>query len=226
MKRILLVEDDLFTVRLMTTFFEKKGFVIYKATDLGGALNAVSSYPLDAIILDINLPSGSSINTVDDIRTIYQGPIIFYTSDTKNSTELEALSKGGDDLVHKDRGLPILLARLTKVISKSDLDKTDETTDGFSEIIDVFTHQFIWKNREYQLSTSESKLIYFFFHNQNKLCSRDELSMIVNGFPYDGVGRGLDIMISRTRSKLKKITNDKIKIESVRGKGYKFSILK
>lgn len=227
MKRLLIVEDDLFTMRLMHKYFESMEFIIYKAADIGGALNALSSFPVDAVIMDINLPSGSSIQNLQKVRPLFSGPIIFYTSDTKNSTELDALNMGGDDLVHKERGLPILGARLQRILSqhKSSVDNDEDNQKAYVETVDIFTHRFTWNGCEYQLSANESKLAHFFLANMGKLCSRDELSMVVYGFPYDGVGRGLDIMISRMRKKLKKITNNQLRIDSIRGKGYRLSLV-
>lgn len=222
MQRLLIVEDDLFTMRLMKKYFEEEGFIVYKSSDIGGTLNVISSYPIDAIILDINLPSGSSVDTVGEIKKLFDGPIIFYTSDTKSSTELDALNRGGDDLIHKNRGLPILSTRLKKMIEQTKVQ--DSTYSDSSKVIDLYTHRFIWDGEEYQLSANESKLVNFFLTNKNKLCSRDELSMVIYGFPYDGVGRGLDIMVSRTRKKLQNITNNQIKITPIRGKGYRLSM--
>ena len=79
-KSILIVEDDLFTSRLINTFFERKGFITYQAYDSGAAFMYAADKKIDMIILDVTLPSDSGVSIIQKLKSISSCPVIFYSS--------------------------------------------------------------------------------------------------------------------------------------------------
>jgi DNA-binding response OmpR family regulator len=73
------------------------------------------------------------------------------------------------------------------------------------------------------LSTNEFSLLLMLVENPDEIISRDNLHLKLLKNEYDGLNRSIDNTISRIRKKLGDNNLSKIKIKSIRGKGYLFS---
>lgn len=227
-KSILIVEDDIFTSRLLKRYLESKGYIVHQAFDIGVALNKSVQYRLNAVVLDLELPSGLSLERLDELRRLGQCPIIVYTSKSKESLELQSLDLGADDFVLKDRGLDILYQRLKKLLNTNHEPKDIDDNQVLIKIgeicIDRMSQQLLYLGNVHRLSKSETLLLFYLAKNINKLVDRDELSLYIKGYLYDGWTRSFDLMIFRLRKRLSKLVGDALEIETIRGKGYRMTL--
>ncbi|TKG09026.1 response regulator transcription factor [Vibrio sp. F13] len=227
---IMIVEDDIFTARLLCSFLEREGFNVKKAADAGRALSIAFNHNIDAAIVDISLPSGNGINLVSELRQKQKVtfPILFFTSNSNISCEVKALSSGGDDFVHKDKGLKVLFLRLTRLlkIAKQPLIGTEtHTTNSLSIngiLLDKNKNQLHIPQNNFtiNLRDKESKTLFYLLDNKDQLVTRDELSIINYGYCYDGVTRSIDLLVSRVRKELISLGIPREVIQTQRGCGY------
>lgn len=224
-KTILLVEDDLFTLRLITNFFERKGYIVYQAFDSGAAFMYAANKKLDIIILDITLPTDSGVSIIQKLKSISLCPVIFYSSVATEEMEIKALESGGDDFINKQRGMNVLYARVSRLLNESSATAVQlGISSDIVSINNVTLHSELSQcdvnGQIIELQKKESQLLNFLMRHKNSLVNRDEISYILNGHAYDGWSRSIDLLICRLRKKLKAANIPESAIKSLRGKGY------
>ena len=221
-KSILIVEDDLFTSRLINTFFERKGFITYQAYDSGAAFMYAADKKIDMIILDVTLPSDSGVSIIQKLKSISSCPVIFYSSSATEEMEIKALEIGGDDYINKQRGLNVLYTRINRLLSKDAIE--NETTSATVSINNILLNAELSQchidGKIIELQKKETKVLDFLMRHKNNLVNRDEISYVLNGYAYDGWSRSIDLIICRLRKKLKAANIPEGAIKSLRGKGY------
>lgn len=226
--RMLLVEDDVFTSRLIKTYFEERGFIVEQSFDIGSALFKSTPDSFDIAIIDIYLPSGSSLLVMDKIKSLIRCPIVVSTSDLKEDVELKSLSLGVvDEYVVKSRGLEVLLQRTMRILQQNEkqTSNVDVVSSNNNSIkvgpfeLHYSINQISWMGNVLKLSNQEVKTINYLMLNANSLVSKDEFYHVVYGFEYDGANRSFDLLMSRLRRKLadKKIP---FNIVTIAGRGH------
>ena len=187
-KSILIVEDDLFTSRLINTFFERKGFITYQAYDSGAAFMYAADKKIDMIILDVTLPSDSGVSIIQKLKSISSCPVIFYSSIATEEMEIKALEIGGDDYINKQRGLNVLYTRINRLLSKDAIE--NETTSATVSINNILLNAELSQchidGKIIELQKKETKVLDFLMRHKNNLVNRDEISYVLNGYAYDG----------------------------------------
>ncbi|EOW2077382.1 response regulator transcription factor [Vibrio mimicus] len=229
LETLLLIEDDLFTSRLVKHYFEEQGVVIKQSFDIGSAIHRLSSSYFSAIILDINLPSGSSLEQVNLLRSVIaqDTPIIFYTSNKQDTVELKGLEVGCADFVTKDRGVAVLYQRVMRLLADknikiTDKNANDEITLGGSIRLKIDQNELTDGESVSILSSTECAILKILALSYPEAVTKDAVSFAYNGNAYDYTSRGLDIALSRIRRKIKPFKE--LKIKTIRNKGYKLEI--
>jgi len=109
--RILVVDDDAITRRNLRAVLERGHYEVCTVDGGLEALQALSEYRPDLVLLDILMPGMDGIETCRRIRELPGGeliPIIFLTADERPETHAEAFRAKGDDFLRK----PILPTEL------------------------------------------------------------------------------------------------------------------
>jgi two-component system KDP operon response regulator KdpE len=110
---ILIVDDELSIRRALHTTLNKLGFKTVEAARGEEALSLVRANPFDAVLLDINMPGMSGIDTCRCIRRFSpRMPILMLTVRDSEDDKVEALDAGADDYITKPFQLRELTARI------------------------------------------------------------------------------------------------------------------
>src|SRR5436190_16354296 len=82
MKKILIVEDDPISERILSSRLKKAGYEVCVAPDAVTAVEVARRNPPDLAILDISLPAGSGFVVAERIQAIIptETPLIFLTA--------------------------------------------------------------------------------------------------------------------------------------------------
>jgi DNA-binding response OmpR family regulator len=114
--RILVVDDSIFSRRLISTALEKVGFHnIDTATDGADALAKVYDFCPDLVILDLNMPNLDGFGFCERVRSdpsLPHMPIIVQTEVEEREARLHALSCGADDFLRKPLDMDELRLRI------------------------------------------------------------------------------------------------------------------
>jgi len=120
--RILIVEDDEFLQKILTTKFLREGFDTRAASDGEQALEKISELIPDLVLLDLILPKMTGFDVLTEIRMdskIRQIPVIILSNlgqeeDIKRARELGAL----DFLVKADTSVNDVVKKVKELYAK------------------------------------------------------------------------------------------------------------
>lgn len=105
MYKVLIVEDHALIRFGLKTAFESKEFIneIYEATSAEEAINIVKAHKIDAVIMDLGLPSMNGIDASKEIKKINKDiKIIILTSHSSEQEVLDSIKAGARAYCSKD----------------------------------------------------------------------------------------------------------------------------
>src|SRR5579862_9743104 len=117
--RVLVVDDDPQIRRVMRTTLDAKGYEVDEAGSGEQALELVRAEKYDLIVLDINLPGKSGVETCREMHTMSTIPVIMLTVRDAAEDKIEALDAGACDYVTKPFAMGELLARIRAVLRRT-----------------------------------------------------------------------------------------------------------
>lgn len=126
---ILVVDDEISIRRALHTTLQKLGFDIVEAARGEEALSLVRTNPFDAVLLDINMPGMTGIDTCKNMRRLFPRiPILMLTVRNSEDDKVEALDAGADDYITKPFQLRELTARIRAAMrwAKASVPQHDE----------------------------------------------------------------------------------------------------
>jgi len=109
--RILVVDDDALARRSLRAMLERAHYQVETAEGGAEALELLSIFEPDLVLLDIRMPGVDGLETCRRIRAMPNGdllPIIFLTAEESQEVHAEAFRAKGDDFLRK----PVLSAEL------------------------------------------------------------------------------------------------------------------
>jgi DNA-binding response OmpR family regulator len=221
MKRILIIEDDVSIKEELSILLDQAGYKAICVEDFLNVMDFFNSEKPDLVLLDINLPENNGFSICMKIRSISKVPIIFITGRDTSIDELKAFSMGGDDYITKPYNVPILLARISSVLKRSDTQglENDVLTDKEIEL-NLAACTVRHNGNLMELSKKEMKILHCLMQNKEKYVSRIALIEYLwdNTIYIDD--NALSVNITRLREKLSQIGIEDY-IQTKRGMGYK-----
>ncbi|MFA5550138.1 MAG: response regulator transcription factor [Trueperaceae bacterium] len=215
-KRILIVEDDLDILRLLTRELEDAGFEVL-AFDSGiRGLSAVRESEPDLVILDLGLPDLTGQEIARRVRHTGDTPIIILTAADEVGTKVEMLNAGADDYLAKPFHVEELLARVNVQLRKRTLGSAQKIGDL---TIDPVRRQVFWAEDEIRFSPREYELITYLAGQPGRVYSRKEIENNVWGEDLPPSSNVVDVHIANIRGKLRDAGGYGV-IRTIRGVGY------
>jgi DNA-binding response OmpR family regulator len=222
-KRVLVVDDDVKTVELVTLYLNRDGYRVIAAYDGKEALRlARESYP-DLIVLDLMLPGLSGLEVCRTIRAESDVPIIMLTAMSTDKDKLTGLGLGADDYVTKPFSPKELAARVRAVLRRIPGERGPEEIKYDRLTVNFLRHEAYLDGRALSLTTAEFKLLGTFIKEPGRVFSRAELINKAFGYDFEGFDRTIDVHILNLRRKLEPAPKKPRYIRTVYGAGYKFA---
>ncbi len=227
MYTILLIEDDRAIRDMLRMFLESKNYTVLQAEGGKQALQQLSQYTPDLLVLDWMLPDTDGLQLMQEIRetSLHKDiPILMLTAKAEETDKIKGLDKGADDYMTKPVSLQELDARIRALIRRSQgLNQEQQITVG-AITLNPETQMVSIKDRPVKISGMEYKLLCFFMKHPKRLYTRSQLLDRVWGQAVFIEERTVDTHIMRLRKILKVHRLDAM-LETVRGMGYRFSPL-
>lgn len=217
--KVLVVEDEKALSESICTYLSESGFVCQLAENVKDALDKVSIYDYDCILLDLMLPDGDGFKILNALRQAGKtdGVIIISAKDTLD-TRIEGLNMGADDFLVKPFYLSELLARIMALIRRKKFDGNN--TLIFNEIeIDLNAKSVTVNNEIIVLTKTEYDLLLYFISNKNKLLSKAAIAEHLSGDMADMLDN-YDFIYAHVKNLKKKIESASNYIRTIYGLGY------
>ncbi|QNM04821.1 response regulator transcription factor [Qiania dongpingensis] len=172
----------------------------------------------DMILLDINLNETDGFALCRNIRKESKVPIIFVTGREGEWDELKGIRLGGDDFIRKPYSLPVLLARVGRMLERNRAGAGEIRVGGAT--LSLVMGQLTCGEICLELSPKELRMLYFLCLNQGKVVSRDSLMEYLweNKMYVDE--NILNVNLSRLRKRLADAGLSEL-VKTVPRKGYK-----
>ncbi len=217
--RIAIIEDDEITRLELSKLLEGHGYDTALLTDFENLAAELSHYCVDLVLLDINLPFENGYEVCEKIKQSAPVPIIFVTSRDTNADELKSIQVGGIDFIPKPYDSFILLEKIKRALKLSDPNNFREITKKDCTL-DLHLSVLKYHGKSAELTRNEFRILYYFFMNDDKIISKDELLEQLWNDKYYLDENVLLVNMTRLKKKLREIGINHL-LENIRGKGWK-----
>lgn len=221
--RVLVVEDDLALQKQLVSSLTDKGYAVDAASNGQDALYFGSEFQIDVAIIDLGLPDMSGMDVIKKLRAQnVHFPILILTARTRWEEKVEGLEAGADDYLVKPFHTEELLARMNALIRRSAGLSTPELICGDIKL-NTSAQQVHVGNAPIELTAYEYKMLEYMMLHTGRVISKAEITEHIYDQDFDRDSNVIEVFIGRLRKKLD--PDDQIKpIETLRGRGYRFSI--
>ncbi|MCT8775441.1 response regulator [Glaesserella parasuis] len=213
--RILLIEDDPLIGEGLKLGLSKSGFSVDWFTDGKTGLDALSSAPYDAVVLDLTLPKMDGLEVLQSWRRANQDvPVLILTARDTLDERITGLQRGADDYLCKPFALAEVVARLQALIRRR-YGHTNPVIEHSLVKFDPNQRKVFLREQEVTLTTREYNLLELFMHNKDRVLTRSFIEEKLYTWDDEVSSNALEVHIYNLRQKLGKQF-----IRTIHGVGY------
>ena len=211
---ILLIEDHESIINGLTYAFNKNNYNLIAKTTIKDAVDYLSIYKPEIIILDVSLPDGNGFDLYENVIKNKNIPVIFLTARDDENDVIKGLNLGAEDYMTKPFSTKELLVRVNKIILRNKKISVIKVKDISFDLDKMIVSK---NNEEIDLSSLELKILHLLFINIGKVVSRNTiLDKIWEWTGNDVDDHTVTVYLKRIREKL----NTDI-IITIKGIGYR-----
>ena len=220
--RLLVTDDELNILELLSFNFRKEGYEVDTAADGEEALRLYAKNKYDLIVLDRMLPGIDGCDVLSKIRESNMDiPVIMLTAKSEETDKLKGFDLGADDYVTKPFSIMELKARVRALLKRNAKEEVfgPPRFSMDNVLIDYENYKVYISGEKVPLTLKEFELLKLLTQNQFKVFSRESILEKIWGYEYFGETRTVDVHIRTLR---RKIGDFGKYIKTVHGVGYSF----
>lgn len=221
MKRIGIVEDEVFMREELGEILEKAGYEVVAVEDFEKVEEELSKAPLDLVLLDLNLPGKSGFQICRELKRKGTTPVCVLTSRDQMADELRALELGADEYLTKPCRKERLLARVSNVLKRYEGRK--HLLEGKNFLLDQQTYTLYIHDESIVLPKNQGKLLEVFLKKRGQIVTKEELSIALWDTTEFIDENALQVNLTRLKKTMQKLHMEE-EIETIRGTGYRLEI--
>lgn len=226
MPKLLLVEDEKSIAEGLAITLEAEGFQVAWVKDGLDAIPAWERVRPDLVVLDLMLPGMTGTEICRILRARSDVPIIMLTARDAEVDRVVGLELGADDYVTKPFSTRELVARIKAILRRAPL--AEPTVDAVpveaaGVRVDRVRHEVQVDGRVVELPPKEFELLAELVEHAGRVLTRGQLIDGVWGSDYVGDTKTLDVHIRRLRTRIEDDPKHPVRIQTVRGVGYRFA---
>ncbi len=219
---VLIVDDEPQIRRTMRTTLATHAYAVIEALSGEEALEKIRTEQVDLVLLDVNLPGMSGIETARELRRASDVPIIMLSVRNSERDKVMALDAGADDYVVKPFGVEELMARIRAALRRT---APEDTTPPFISdelTIDFEKRQVTLAGNPVRLTPKEFELLRQLVANLGKAQGHRRLLQAVWGPDYGDETEYLRVFINQLRKKIEPDPRNPRYIHTEPWVGYRF----
>ena len=207
MKKILIIEDDLWISTSLKLYLENSNFEVEVYNTWENAVSFIKKIKPDLIILDINLPVQNWIEITEDLRKTDSTPIITLTARWEEDDRVNWLEVWADDYIAKPFSPRELLARINTIIRRvSSIENISPKYNNIVKFLDFevdFNKNFIKKwDKNIILTANEFEIFKKLLNEKWWIVSRETIMKDIIWYENYAYDRTIDTHIKNIRKKL------------------------
>ena len=202
--KILIVDDEPQIRRVMRVILAGENYEVVEARSGEAALLRFREFLPDLVLLDLNMPGMSGLETCRALRETSDVPIVVLTVRHEEEEKVEVLDAGADDYVTKPFGKQELLARIRAALRRSVASPSTgpkSFTSGDLEI-DFETRKIRSGKNIVRLTPKEFDLLRYLVSHAGKPVPHRELLQAVWGPDYGDQTDYLRVFVTHLRKKI------------------------
>ena len=221
--KLLLIEDEKELATSIQKYLTNKDFVCEWVNNTKDAIDKISIYDYDCILLDLMLPDGNGFEILKELKVQKktEGIIIISAKETLE-TRIEGFNLGADDYLTKPFHLSELFVRVQALIRRKNFKGNNIVI--YNEIhIDILAKTVKVNSNSIDITKKEIDLLLYLIGNDNRVLSKSAIAEHLSGDMADMLDNH-DFVYAHIKN-LKKKLNDAGSgdyIKSVYGLGYKW----
>lgn len=219
MFRIMVVEDDRGTRRLMEDVLLDAGYEPITAANALQALEILERKHIDLMVLDVMMPEMDGFELLAQLRgSGYDLPVLIVTAKQALPDKKQGLRLGADDYMVKPADEEEMLLRIAALLRRAQAYTERKLTIGETTL--VYDNYSVERRGEAtELPKKEFLLLYKLLSYPNKTFTRRQLMDEIWDLGSDSDEHTVVVHVNRLRERFRKNTD--FEIITVRGLGYK-----
>lgn len=221
--KLLIVEDEPVLSRSMAEYLSGENYLCEFADTFQQALDKISLYAYDCILLDLMLPGGDGIKILEELKRLNKIDGVIIIS-AKNALEdkIRGLQIGADDYLAKPFHLSELAARIYAVIRRKQFANSNIIQQQELKI-DLLSKNIFVHDTQVVLTKKEFDLLLYFIGNRNRVISKAALAEHLSGDFADMLDNH-DFVYAHIKNLKKKLQEAgcALYLKTIYGTGYKW----
>lgn len=218
MKRIAVVEDEVYMREELCSMLEKAGYSVLEITAFENAEEQLTAITPDLVILDLNLPEISGFQICRNLKQKTPIPVLVLTSRDQMADELHALRLGADEYLTKPCRKERLLARIANILKR--YEGRSNLLEGQGFLLDRGTYTLYINNTSVVLPKNQGKLMEALLTGGNNLVTSEQLCRALWDTTEFIDENALQVNLTRLKKTMANL-GMKQKVVAVRGLGYR-----
>lgn len=224
MTKVLLIDDDVELADMLKEYLEAEGFEAEAVHDGEQGSVAALSGNYQIVVLDVMMPRLNGIDTLRNIRTRSNIPVIMLTAKGDDADRILGLELGADDYVPKPCNPRELTARIRSILRRANPAVLDEENSAPLQVgqLNMWSAQrrAEWDGQALNLTSTEFNLLEVLARHAGQTVSKNMLSEQGLGRPLARFERSIDVHLSSIRAKISALNGGESCIHTVYRQGY------
>jgi two-component system alkaline phosphatase synthesis response regulator PhoP len=225
--RVLIIEDEVVTLHLLTRLVESEGHPVSVAQSCAEAEALVMRETYGLILLDLVLGQEDGLAILRRIRTRQRAPIVIISARSDSTDIITGLELGADDYVLKPFDVAVLRARLRTHLRRGQRpagpgEPAEESIAVGNVIVDCGLRDALVDGQPAGLTQKEFQLLLFLARRIGRAVRKDDIADEI----FEGEMRSdkiLAVYVRRLREKLEADPQNPRYLHTVRGFGYRLA---
>jgi len=219
MFRILVVEDDTNTRKLMCAILKQNTFESLQAEDGVQALEVMDKEHVDLVVLDLMMPNMDGYELTRQLRAAWETlPILMITAKQEPKDKRQGFLAGTDDYMTKPVDEEEMILRIKALLRRAQIANDKKLTIG-EVVLDYNALSVSRAGKGVTLPQKEFQLLFKLISSPDIIFTRIQLMDEIWGMESETDDHTLNVHINRLRDKF--YNWPEFEIVTVRGLGYK-----
>jgi len=213
---LLVVDDDDRLRGLLKEYLTRAGFRVTAARDAASARALLDSLAFDLLVLDVMMPGEDGFSLTRWVRGRSATPILILTARGLAGDRIEGLTLGADDYLGKPFDPQELLLRIEAILRRAGARAATPRLSLGAYAFDLERGLLLEGDTPVRLTEGETRLLKRLAQSAHMPIDRIDLTDEAD----DGVGRAVDVQVTRLRRKIEPDPQAPRYLQTVRGIGY------